>query len=131
MQLTQTVDETVETSTVLSSQPVADQRQLRHQLFEDLVAAGYKPKQVRILFDLFDTLSRAVEEEDEDFLGDDAIFRVSMNMQAHDVLDAMMADKAPAAAGSLHEQANVAFLPAGMTFIHDRTDYCVLEARLN
>lgn len=55
------------------------------------------------------------------------IAKVQMDMNAHDVLDGIMRDKAQAAPGSIHELANRVMLPKGYTFIHDRHVHCEVE----
>lgn len=104
--------------------------EIHDQLFDGLNRLGIKRRQVRTLMSLFSELSKAVQRGRDyrrAYLDEDGVYRIPMTMTAHELLDTFMKDREPAAAGTLHELANRVFLPAGKTFIHDVTDYCVIE----
>ena len=110
-----------------------NQAQLRHQLFEELAAAGHEPQEIRYLFNVLGQLKNAVQRRDprSRYVDPDTgvtVYTVPMDMAAHDVLDGVMDDQQLAAPDSVHERINAAFLPEGWTAIHDRHAACSLDA---
>lgn len=111
---------------------VIRKRQLYDDLLDGLNRLDYSGSEITDLMNLFRQLSAAVKArrpQGDVTKSKRGIYRMPMVMDAHDLLEEFMKDKAPAATGSLHDIANQVFLPDDMTFVHDATHYCVVEAR--
>lgn len=92
------------------------------EVLDALMDFGYDPQEVEILLTLLRESAEAI------VLATGTSAPVIMNMRAHDLLEAIMPERAQPVAGSLHERLNRHFLPGGWTFVHDRTQYCVIVA---
>lgn len=102
---------------------------LYDDIFDVLKDKEYSSRDVSTLLRLFGKLGRDVTTGTHKYLRSDGVHRVNMNMKVHDVLETFMKDQELAVPGSIHDKVNKLFLPAGMTFVHDIVDNCVIEVR--
>ena len=83
---------------------------------------GFTPRTVNIAMRMFKRTARKVNR----FTG--VSNPIDVDMEAHDLLEAIMKDRVASGPSSLHERLELHFLPEGYAMVHDFSGDCTLQA---